>query len=263
MRDEQVGGVLVDLGGQADLLQDPLVHDGDPVGHSHRLDLVVGDVDGGGLVLDVDVLQLGAHLLAQLGIERAHRLVHQQGLGPAHQRPPDRDALHVAAGQRRGSLAEQPIDAQRLGNLAHPPIDDAPALVRGAQRESDVLVDGQVRIEGEQLEYEGDIAIGRLPVLHRLPVDQDLAAVDVLQAGNGPQCGGLAAARRAQQHEELAMADFEVELADDVVVAEILLDVPEGDAGHLQAPSWSSSGSGLILEKIEKPISPTRITVTP
>jgi hypothetical protein len=28
------------------------------------------------------------------------------------------------------------------------------------------------------------------------------------------------------------MADLEVELADDVVVAEILLDIPEDDAGH-------------------------------
>ena len=44
---------------------------------------------------------------------------------------------------------------------------------------------------------------------------------------------GLAmAAGRPQQHEKLAVADLEVELADDVVVAEILLDVPEHDAGH-------------------------------
>ena len=71
------------------------------------------------LVLDVQALQLGAHLLAQLGVERADRLVHQHRLGPPHQRAADGDALHVAAGQRRGPLVEQVLDAQRLGHLAH------------------------------------------------------------------------------------------------------------------------------------------------
>ena len=69
-------------------------------------------------------------------------------------------------------------------------------------------------------------------VLHRLAVDQDVAAVDVLEAGDGPQGRGLAAARRPQQHDELAMPDLQVELADDVVVAEVLLDVSEDDVGH-------------------------------
>src|SRR5216684_4775661 len=87
-------------------------------------------------------------------------------------------------------------------------------------------------IEGEQLKHEGDIAVGRLPVLHGLSVDENLAAIDFLQTGDGPQRRGLAAAGWPQQHEKLAMADLEVELADDVVVAEILLDVPEDDAGH-------------------------------
>ena len=232
LRHEQVDGMLIDVVGQPDLLQDAVVHDGDPVGHGHGLDLVVGDVDGRGFVLDVNVLQLGPHLLAQLGVERADRLVHQQRLGPAHERSPDGDALHVAAGQGRGPFAEQPIDAQRLGHLAHALIHDVPVLIRGAQRKRNVLVGGQMRIEGEQLEHEGDIAVGRLTALHRLSVDQNLAAVDFLQAGDGAQRRGLAAAGRSQQHEKLAMADLEVELADDVVVAEILLDVPEDDAGH-------------------------------
>ena len=103
----------VDLGGRADLLQDALVHHRDPVGERHRLDLVVGDVDGGGAVLEVQALQLGAHVLAQLGVERADRLVHQHRLRAAHQRAADRDALHVAAGQLRRALAEEMLDLQR------------------------------------------------------------------------------------------------------------------------------------------------------
>ena len=35
-------------------------------------------------------------------------------------------------------------------------------------------------IEGEQLKHECDITVGRLPVLHGLSVDENLAAVDFL-----------------------------------------------------------------------------------
>ena len=38
----------------------------------------------------------------------------------------------------------------------------------------------------------------------------------------------------AEQHEELPVPDLQVELADDVVVAEVFLDVFEDDASHLQ-----------------------------
>ena len=214
------------------MLQDTLVHDGDLVGHGHRFDLVMSDIDRRGFVLKMDVLQLGAHLLSQLGVERSDRLIHQQSLGPAHERPADRDALHVATGQGRGPFVQQSLDAQRLGDLAHALVHHGLALLRGAQRKGDVLVGGEVRIQREQLEHESDIAVGGLPGLHRLPVDQNLAAVDVFETGDGSQRSGLAAPRRPQQHEKLPVPDLQVELADDVVVAEVFLDVFERDVGH-------------------------------
>ena len=60
--DEQVGRAVVELERRADLLDDAVVHDDDPVGHGHGFDLVVGDVDGGGLQPLVQLLDLGAHL---------------------------------------------------------------------------------------------------------------------------------------------------------------------------------------------------------
>ena len=128
LRDEQVLRMGVDLGRAADLLQHALMHDDDAVGEAHRLDLVVGDVDRRRALLQVQPLDLGAHLLAQLGVERADRLVHQHRLGPAHQRAPDRHALHVAARQRRRLLAEQMRDLQRLGDAAHFAVDLGAAL---------------------------------------------------------------------------------------------------------------------------------------
>jgi hypothetical protein len=42
--------------------------------------------------------------------------------------------------------------------------------------------------------------------------DEDLAAGNVEQAGNAVEQGGLAAARRAEENQELAFIDVEVEV---------------------------------------------------
>ena len=50
-------------------------------------------------------------------------------------------------------------------------------------------------------------------MLHRLAVDEDVAAIDRLETGNGPQGRRLAAARRAEKNDELVVVDDEVEVA--------------------------------------------------
>src|SRR3990172_8239581 len=46
-RDEGVGGAVVEVVGGAHLLEQAVPQDGDPVGHRHGFDLVVGHQDGG------------------------------------------------------------------------------------------------------------------------------------------------------------------------------------------------------------------------
>ena len=58
---KRLAGAVVEVERRADLLDAAVVHDDDLVGHGHRLDLVVGDVDRGGLQPLVQVLDLGAH----------------------------------------------------------------------------------------------------------------------------------------------------------------------------------------------------------
>ena len=63
--------------------------------------------------------QLDLQCLAQLGIERAQRLVEQQHLRPQHQRPGQRDALLLAARQLvRFALAValEPHQLQRVAD---------------------------------------------------------------------------------------------------------------------------------------------------
>ena len=100
----------------AELLVPAVVHDRDAIGHRHRFFLVVGHEDERDPDLLLDPLQLDLHLLAQLQVEGAERLVEQQDGRPVDQRPRQRDALRLAAGDL-GRLA--PLEAGQLDELEH------------------------------------------------------------------------------------------------------------------------------------------------
>ena len=95
-RDELGARVLVDLGGRPDLLDAAAVEDREPVAHRQRLVLVVGHVDERDPDLALDSLQLDLHLLAELQVERAERLVEQEHLRSVDERAGERDALAAA-----------------------------------------------------------------------------------------------------------------------------------------------------------------------
>ena len=69
------------------------------VAHGQRLLLIVGDVDEGDAGALLNALQLDLHILAQLEVERAERLVEQQHARLVDERTRDGDTLLLAAGQ--------------------------------------------------------------------------------------------------------------------------------------------------------------------
>ena len=85
--------------GLGELLDDAALHHGDAVGQRQRLDLVMRDIDHGVAELLVELLDLDPQLVAQLGVEVGKRLVEQEDVDIAHQRPADGDALALAAGK--------------------------------------------------------------------------------------------------------------------------------------------------------------------
>ena len=95
------GGLLEDLLGGVELLDPPGAHDREPVAEGERLGLVVGDEDGGEAEAAVQLVDLGAHLVAQPGVEVAQRLVEEDELGPGDEAAGQRDALLLAAAQLR------------------------------------------------------------------------------------------------------------------------------------------------------------------
>ena len=81
----------------ADLLQPTAIEHADAIAHHQRLVLVVRHVDDRDAESAVQMLDLDLHLLAQLLVEGAERLVHQQQRRLEHDGAGDRDALLLSA----------------------------------------------------------------------------------------------------------------------------------------------------------------------
>ena len=114
---------VVKLERRADLLDQAVMHDDDLVGHGHGLDLVVGDVDRGGLQPLMQLLDLGAHLHAQLGVEVGERFVEQKHLRIAHDGAAHGDALALAAGKLARIALEIGAEPEDVGRAIDPRVD--------------------------------------------------------------------------------------------------------------------------------------------
>ena len=230
--DEQVGRPLVALERRSQLPEVAVLHHRDAVTHRHRLDLVVGDVDGRRTEALLELRDLGAHLHPQLGVEVGERLVEEEHRRLADDRPTDRDPLPLAAGELARLALEQVGDVEDLRRLGDEPFDLGGRRLADAQAEVDVLAHRHVGVERVVLEHHRDVAVLRRQVVDDPAADRDRAAGDLLEAGHHPQRRRLAAARRTHQHHELVVADLEIELPDDGHVAVSLRDAVEDDRCH-------------------------------
>ena len=65
-------------------------------------------------------------------------------------------------------------------------------------------------VERVELKHERNVAVRCLHVLDWLAVNNNFARVDILQAGDCTQGGGLAATRRPEQHYKFAVLDLQI-----------------------------------------------------
>ena len=143
------------------LLQDAVLQHGNAVAHGHRLDLIVGDVDGGDAEPALQRGDLCAGLHAELGVEVRQRLVHQEDLRLAHDRPTHGDALTLAARQLGRLAIEEVVEVEQLGRLEHTLVDLGLGHPFDLEVEADVLGDGHVRIQRVALEHHRDVTRSR------------------------------------------------------------------------------------------------------
>ena len=123
----------------------------------------------------MQLLDLRAHLHAQLGIEVAERFVEQEDLWVAYNGAPHGDALALAAGKLARETMQELFEAEDLGRPPDLFVHHRLRRLRQGQREGHVVVDRHVRVERIVLEDHRDVAIlGRHRVDHP-PADGDLA----------------------------------------------------------------------------------------
>ena len=175
---------------------------------------------------------LDAGVDAQCGIEVGQRLVEQEDLRLAHDGTADRDALALAAREFARAALQQRLELQDARGLGDARLDLG--LGRSGEPEAEAHVGGNVHVGVERvgLEHHGDLALRGREIVHLAAADGDGAARYGLQPGDGAQQGGLAAARGADEDDEGAVLDGEVDVLQDLDGAEGLLQVLDQDFGH-------------------------------
>ena len=240
--DELVDRLVVEHLRRVHLLQVSRVHDGDAVAHRHRLDLVVRDVDRRHAQSPLELVDLGAHLHAQLRVEVRERLVHQEGLRLSHDRAAHRDTLPLAARERARLALEELLDLEDPRRPPHALVDLLLRQLAQLEPEGEVLLDGHVRVERVALEDHRDVPVLRSQVVDDSVADADLAVADLLEAGEHPQRGRLAAAGRPDEDHQLGVLDLELEVVHGLRPVGIDLgDVLVGDLCH--CPSLLGCGA--------------------
>ena len=111
--------------------------------------------------------------------------------------------------------------------------------------EFDVVGDAHVAEERVMLEYESDTAVAGRNAGDVAPVQRYPPMVDLDEPGDGAQQRALAAAARAEQHEELALLDLERDVVDDRMRLIPLGDLVECDGhGAFPGPNAGERGQG-------------------
>ena len=209
--EDDLGGVVLgDLGA--------LLEDQDPVAQLDRLVDVVGDADDGLAEFLLNAQQLVLQPLPGDRVDGAERLVHQDHRRVRRQPAGDADALLLAAGELSwvAVAVAGRIEADELEQLVHPGAGTSLVPLEQSRYEADVLGHGEVREEAAALDHVADRASQF--VLVALPdvvtVDQDRALGGFDQPVDHLQRGGLAAAGRAHEHDDLAGRDVQAERLD-------------------------------------------------
>ena len=241
VRDELGQRFLVDLLRCPELDDPATVHDGEPGRHLEGFLLVVGDEDEGDADLALQRGQLRPQRVAELRVERAQRLVEEQDRRFEDQGPGQGDALLLSSrhlvGATPGVLGE-PDQLQRLLDASLPgPLVE---VLAPPQAVGDVLVDVEMREERVALEDRVDRALVGRALRDVDPVEEDLAVGRLLEPAQHAQRGGLSAARRAEEREELTGLDLEVDAVDGGDAVELLAETDDRDR-----PTTGAMGSGL------------------
>ena len=212
--DERGGGVRVQLARRRQLLELAVAHHADPVGDGQRLLLVVGDEQRRGADLELD--RAGSRRAAARAPWRPAPTAARRAAAPAAGSPAPAPARPAAAGRRRArwrtrsACADSPtrssISAARASRCR------ACVFRASCSPNSTLSQHGQMREQAVGLEHHAHVALVGGHLGDVLAADRDACPTSASsRPARMPQRGGLAAARRAEQGDELAGLDVQGE----------------------------------------------------
>lgn len=210
----------------------------------------MGDQEEARPAVPVDLPHQLEHGIRRPGVEIARRLVRQHEVGLHGERARHRNPLLLAARHVVGEVAGEILQPDLRQQPVRPGLD---LLVRKATVDEhghhDVLPCGEGRDQEMVLEHEADGVAAQmrdLGIAERggiLPLDQEPARGRPVEQADDVEQGALARAGRADQREELAVIELEVDvvqhlglvrLTDVVGLADLL--EPEDFASHGSPP---------------------------
>src|SRR3954454_9073980 len=252
-RDERRNGLVVDLGGRADLLHLALVHHDDLVGKLERFLLVVRHQKARHAELAVKLVEPTPEILADLRVERPERLVEQQDLRLRCERARQRDTLPLPARQ----LVRKPVGERRqlhqIQQVADPLVARLLRFLSDAQTEGDVVGHRHVPEQRVVLKHEPDLALLHAFDRQLVLAHEDAALVRLFEGGDHPQYGALARSVRPKQRRDLALGRGERDVADRLERAELLGDAVDDDRGaHVRvlSTSWRWRSSSITSNRV-------------
>ena len=210
---EQVGGIVVEVLGGVNLLDETVLHNYDAGAHGHSFGLVMGNIDEGGLEALMELGDLSSHLNAQLSIEVGKRFVHKEDLGLTNDGTTESNALSLTAGKSLGLTVEEMLDIEDAGSFLNALVDLGLGGLAELKTESHVIINSHVRIQGVVLEYHGDIAILGSNVVNEFVANVEFAVRNFFKTSNHAQGGGLSAAGRANENDKFLIFDVQAEIA--------------------------------------------------
>jgi hypothetical protein len=184
----------------------------------------------------VEPLELDPHLHAQLGVQVGQRLVEEEHLGVPHDGAAHRHPLALATRELAGLALQQLLDAQDLGGVPHPFLDLGLGELPHLEAEGHVVVHAHVGVQRVILKDHGDVAVFGRQVVDDPLADGDLPGRDLLEPGDHPERGRLAAAGWPDQDDELLVPNVEVHVLDRVDFVVLLVEVFQNDLGHRLSP---------------------------
>ena len=201
--------------------------------------LVVGDVHHWNARAAQQGAQLGAQVVAQLGIKIAHRLIQQEQRWPPDQGPRQGYPLPLPARKLGGFALAQPFQLHQGQHLIQLTFDLGIVHPPQLQAEAEVALHAEVGKQGIALKHHRHLPLSRRQSRDGAPAQPDVAGADGIQAGDQPQRAAFAAAAGAKHRQDFAGSHRQAELIHQRVAAH-----PAAELTQLQALEATVIGDG-------------------